>query len=57
MTSDEWVKGKIVVMYEGDLEFDSDEFDTLILSWNNIKQIRTSQVVNVGLGRRRSVAA
>ena len=55
MTSDEWVKGKIVVMYDGDLEFDSDEFDTLILSWNKIKQIRTSQVMNVGLLRRRSV--
>jgi hypothetical protein len=55
MKSGEWVKGKIIVMYDGDLEFDSDEFDTLILDWNKIKQIRTSQVVNVGLLRRRSV--
>ncbi len=37
MTSGEWVKGKIIVMYDGDLEFDSDEFDTLILDWNKIK--------------------
>ena len=55
MTSGEWVKGKIVAMYDGDLEFDSDEFDTLILGWNKIKQIRTSQVVNLGLLGRRSV--
>lgn len=54
MKSDEWVKGEIIAMYDNELEFDSDEFDTLILDWNNIKQIRTTQVMSVGLLRRRS---
>jgi hypothetical protein len=54
MKSDEWVKGKIIVMYDKELEFDSDEFDTLILDWKKIRQIRTSQVMNVGLLGHRS---
>ena len=33
MKSGEWVKGEILVMYDEDLEFDSDEFDDLMLSW------------------------
>ena len=56
MNSGEWVKGEIIVMYDDDLEFDSDEFDDLILGWGDIKQIHSSQVMNVGfLGRRSAV--
>jgi putative salt-induced outer membrane protein YdiY len=52
--SGEWVKGRIIAMYDGDLEFDSDEFGDLTLGWHKIEQIRTSQVVNVRLLRNRS---
>jgi len=54
MSSGEWVKGSIIAMYDGDLEFDSDEFGKLTLGWHKIEQIRTSQVVNVRLLRNRS---
>ena len=56
MKSGEWVKGEILVMYDGDLEFDSDEFDDVVLSWGDIQYIRTTQVMNVGfLGKRSAV--
>lgn len=56
MTSGEWLKGEIIVMYDEDLEFDSDEFDELTLGWDDIAQIHTSQIMNVGLtGRREAV--
>jgi putative salt-induced outer membrane protein YdiY len=48
MTSGEWLKGEIIAMYDESLEFDSDEFDDQTLDWGDIKQIRSSQVMNVG---------
>ena len=54
MRSGEWVKGRIIAMYDERLEFDSDEFDNLTLRWHKIKQVRTSQVVNVRLLQNRS---
>jgi hypothetical protein len=37
MSSGEWVKGSIIAMYDGDLEFDSDEFGDLTLGWHKIE--------------------
>jgi putative salt-induced outer membrane protein YdiY len=48
MTSGEWLKGEIIAMYDEELEFDSDEFDDFVLDWDDIKQIHSSQVMNVG---------
>jgi putative salt-induced outer membrane protein YdiY len=48
MTSGEWVKGEIIVMYDDDLEFDSDEFDDLVLGWDDIRQIHSAQMMTVG---------
>ena len=53
MTSGEWLKGEITAMYNDDLQFDSDEFDDVTLGWDDIAQIHTSQVINVGLTGRR----
>jgi hypothetical protein len=47
MTSGEWLKGEIIAMYEDSLEFDSEEFDTQKLDWEDIKEIRSAQVVQV----------
>jgi len=47
MTSDEWLKGEIIAMYEEELEFDSDEFDMQNLDLGDIKQIRSAQTVQV----------
>lgn len=49
LRSGEWVKGSIIAMYDGDLEFDSDEFKKITLSWHKITEMRTSQVVSVRL--------
>jgi len=54
MRSGEWVKGRIIAMYDERLEFDSVEFDDVTLRWHKIKQVRTSQVVNVRLLQNRS---
>jgi putative salt-induced outer membrane protein YdiY len=48
MNSGEWLKGEVLVMYDDELEFDSDEFDEQELDWDDIRQIRTSQIMNVG---------
>lgn len=47
LKSGEWLKGEIKVMYEGSLEFDSEELDTLHLDFADIKQLRSAQVLNV----------
>jgi len=52
LPSDEWLKGEIVSMYDGELEFDSDELDELTFDFADIKEIRTSRVVQVGFEKR-----
>jgi putative salt-induced outer membrane protein YdiY len=47
LTSGEWLKGQIKVMYEDSLEFDSDKLDSLNLDFADIRQIRSAQVLNV----------
>ena len=48
LKSDEWLKGKLVSMYDDKLEFDSDELDVHSFDFADIKEIRTSRVVQVG---------
>ena len=48
LKSDEWLKGKLVSMYDGKLEFDSDELGVHTFDFADIKEIRTSRVVQVG---------
>jgi len=47
LTSGEWLKGELIAMYDGSLEFDSDELDNLTLDWDDIRQVRTGRVVQV----------
>jgi hypothetical protein len=47
LTSGEWLKGELIALYDGSLEFDSDELDNLTLDWEDIKQVRTGRVVQV----------
>ena len=42
LTSDEWLKGELKVMYNFELEFDSDEMDLQKFDWEDIKQVRSS---------------
>ncbi|MEJ2515645.1 MAG: DUF481 domain-containing protein [Gammaproteobacteria bacterium] len=47
LPSDEWLKGEVKAMYDDELEFESDELDTLVLDWNDIKELRSAQVLQV----------
>lgn len=41
-TSGEWLKGELMQLYSGSLEFDSDEFDLQTLDWDDVAQVRGS---------------
>jgi len=41
LSSGEWLKGELKVMYNYTLEFDSDELDLLELDFDDVRQIRT----------------
>ncbi len=47
LTSGEWLKGQIKVIYNDSLEFDSDKLDLLTLDMADVKTIRSGQVVSV----------
>jgi len=49
LVSGEWLKGELEVLYDGTLEFDSDELDHLSLDWDDVKQIRGHSVHSVKL--------
>jgi putative salt-induced outer membrane protein YdiY len=49
LVSDEWLKGEIIAMYDGSLEFDSDELDGLTFGFGDVKKIRSAGTVQVGL--------
>ena len=48
LTSDEWLKGEIIAMYDDKLEFDSDELDLLEFDWEDVRQVRSAQTMHVG---------
>lgn len=47
LTSGEWLKGDLKVLYDDKLEFDSDELDLLELDWEDVKQVRGHQLHSV----------
>lgn len=40
LSSNEWLKGSLKVLYENNLEFDSDKLDFQEFEWKDVKQIR-----------------
>jgi len=52
LPSDEWLKGEIKSMYDGTLEFDSKELDLLSLDFSDIKELRSSRVLQLGFEKR-----
>jgi len=43
LTSDEWLKGDIVSMYDEKLEFDSDELDVQTIDWEDVAELRSKE--------------
>jgi len=47
LVSGEWLKGEIKVMYNYELEFDSDELELLSLDWEDVRQIRSADLQSI----------
>ena len=47
LTSGEWLKGELKVLYDRELEFDSDELDLLKLDWEDVKYVKGSRKFSV----------
>jgi len=47
LTSGEWLKGELKVLYEKKLEFDSDKLDLQTFDWEDVKQVRGHQRFSV----------
>ncbi len=45
--SGEWLGGEVKVMYEGSLEFDSDEVGIIKIDWDDIVEMRSTQILEV----------
>ena len=43
LTSDEWLKGDIIAMYDETLEFDSDELDVQTIDWEDVAELRSKE--------------
>ena len=52
LPSDEWLKGEIISMYDGKLEFDSDELGVHTFDFADIKELRSSRDLQVGFSER-----
>jgi hypothetical protein len=49
LTSGEWLKGEIFVLYDDTLEFESDELDNLSLDFGDVQQVRSARTVQLAL--------
>jgi len=47
LTSDEWLKGELKVLYDDKLEFDSDELGLQEFDWEDVKQVRGHRLNSV----------
>lgn len=49
LKTNEWIKGKIIVLYDDKLEFDSANFGVLSISWSRIIEVRSERKYRIGL--------
>lgn len=49
LTSDEWLKGDIVSMYDEVLEFDSDNLDMQSIDWEDVSELRSKNKLSIRL--------
>ena len=47
LPSDEWLKGDVKAMYDNEFEFDSDELGIVMLDWDDIKELRSAEILQV----------
>ncbi len=56
LVSGEWLKGELIAMYDGTIEFDSEELDLQEFDWDDIKQIRSGRLFAVRTAGNKSVS-
>jgi putative salt-induced outer membrane protein YdiY len=49
LKSGEWLKGELIAMYKGQLEFDSAELDRLTFDFGDVRQVLSAAMMQVGL--------
>lgn len=49
LTSDEWLKGELVSLYDDNLRFDSDNFDLLLIDWEDVRIFRTPRQMLINI--------
>ncbi len=47
MTSQEWLKGELISMYDDSVEFDSKEFDLQTVDWGDVKEVRSVGIMQI----------
>lgn len=47
LSSDEWLKGDIISMYDEELEFDSDELDVQTIDWDDVAELRSKDILSI----------
>lgn len=47
LSSDEWLKGDIISMYDEELEFDSDELDLQTIDWEDVSELRSKGMLSI----------
>ncbi len=55
LDSGEWLKGELRVMYEEEVEFDSDHFGVITIDWEDIEEIHTASPQMIRTNNRTSV--
>lgn len=49
LTSNEWLKGDIISMYDDELEFDSDELEMKTIDWEDVAELRSKNMLSIRL--------
>ncbi len=47
LTSGEWLKGELKIIYRDEMEFESEELDTLLLDLKDVHYVKSNTIVNV----------
>ena len=49
LDSEEWLKGELIALYEDELVFDSVKFGPRTFDWKDVREVRTSRAMTLGL--------
>lgn len=56
LTSDEWLKGELIALYDDELTFDSDSLGVLSLDWEDVRRFRGGRSHRISVQGHDSIA-